>query len=99
MTEPMTGPSVILGTMTVPMTGPAGPRYEPGLPAAATELTVPKRSPFTLAHLRAVVAQADQLGLSPGAVVTHTASMGGKLRGLKVEDERAPAANDPLTAQ
>jgi len=86
-------------TDPAPMTAPAGPRYEPGLPAVSTDVTAPKRSPFTLAHLRAVVAQADQLGLSPGAVVTYTASMGGKLRTLKVEGERAPAANDSLTAQ
>lgn len=81
------------------MTEPAGPpRWVPGLPASATEITVPKGSRFTLAHLRALLAQADSIALAPDALVTHTATMGGKLTGLKVTGDTGPAANDTLTA-
>lgn len=81
------------------MTEPAGPRWEPGQPAASTDVSVPKHSRFTLAHLRALVAQADSIGLAPDALVTHTTTIGGKLSALKVEGERRPAANDVLTPQ
>lgn len=81
------------------MTEPAGPSYAAGPPASSTDVTVPKHSRFTLAHLRALVAQADSIHLSPGALVTHATTIGGKLSGLKVEGETAPAANDPLTPQ
>jgi hypothetical protein len=81
------------------MPGPAGPRYVPGLPTASTDITVPKGTRLTLAHLRALLAQADSIHLSPGAVVTPATSIGGKLTGLKVEGDIRPAANDPLTGQ
>lgn len=86
-------------TTPAPMTEPAGPRYTPGSPAASTDVTVPKRTPFTLAHLRALVAQADQIGLAPDALVTYTATMRGTLSGLKVTGGTRPAANTSLTPQ
>ena len=91
-----------MGAMTTPdlrMTGPAGPLPHPPSVLGRVEVKVPRGQPFTLDHLRALVAAADGDGLSGDAAVTANVRVSGKLGALVVTGPKtiAPPANGGLT--